>query len=473
MKLKLFLFFIFALSWPTLSLAGYQAYLTGIDDFGVPGIVKIYNIGSDGKIVKLPNTIPIQNRPRGLTLSADSKYLFVANNSVNSISIIDTQTQQVVSTVQKVGPGTFGPTQMTISPDGKTLFTSTYDGKTVVMIDITNILQPKILNNIIIGNINNNRPGDSSKRPYGLTVSPNGKFVYAANLADQSISIIDLNQLAQYSDTKIPPTFTVGKGPWDVKITPDGKKLLVTNSYEASIGTCDVDPNTGVLSNYKAYNEPPDALSPQAMTLSPNGQFAYVVNLSSTHLGPTGDSFGILAVIDLTKIDTPNAFAEIRIGYMPQELFLTADLKTVFILNRGGPQTRTDRLGNTIRYVLPSSLSMIDIPTKVETRTSIDIVKIPDDYPLGFALVPQADIPNPNPNPMPPGPGDNGGDSNNPASGDSGQNKGSNNFLEGHGCTMTHQIQKVFPFASFPFFAVILLFISRKKMGAARIKNER
>jgi YVTN family beta-propeller protein len=50
--------------------------------------------------------IPVGHNPRGLTLSRDGRRLFVANRLEDTISVIDTRTDRVVSTITLAGPKT-------------------------------------------------------------------------------------------------------------------------------------------------------------------------------------------------------------------------------------------------------------------------------------------------------------------------------------------------------------------------------
>jgi YVTN family beta-propeller protein len=50
--------------------------------------------------------IPVGNNPRGLTLSRDGRKLFVANRLDDTISVIDTRTNRVASTIALAGPKT-------------------------------------------------------------------------------------------------------------------------------------------------------------------------------------------------------------------------------------------------------------------------------------------------------------------------------------------------------------------------------
>jgi YVTN family beta-propeller protein len=53
--------------------------------------------------------IPVGHNPRGLTLTPDGRKLFVANRLEDTISVIETRTNRVVSTITLAGPNTVSP----------------------------------------------------------------------------------------------------------------------------------------------------------------------------------------------------------------------------------------------------------------------------------------------------------------------------------------------------------------------------
>ena len=60
-------------------------------------------------------------------------------------------------------------------------------------------------------------------RPNGVAVTPDGKKVYITNISSDDVTVVNV------WDDSIITTIPVGDGPTDVCITPDGKKAYVTN----------------------------------------------------------------------------------------------------------------------------------------------------------------------------------------------------------------------------------------------------
>ena len=82
--------------------------------------------------------------------------------------------------------------------------------------------------------------GDETKaNPYHyghlpeVTVNPDGKTVYVSNGKDGTVSVIDT------ASDKVTATIPVGKRPWNMAITPDGGKLYVANGRSNSVSVID------------------------------------------------------------------------------------------------------------------------------------------------------------------------------------------------------------------------------------------
>ena len=66
-------------------------------------------------------------------------------------------------------------------------------------------------------------------------MSPNGKRVFVVNTQSRTVSVLptDLSTLQAL-------TFTVEKGPVDVKVAPDNRTIVVVNEQSSSLTIADV-----------------------------------------------------------------------------------------------------------------------------------------------------------------------------------------------------------------------------------------
>ena len=65
-------------------------------------------------------TVPVGERPRGITLSHDKKLLYICTSDADHIEVLDLETLQVVKSLPS-GPD---PELFVLSPDGKPCSTS-------------------------------------------------------------------------------------------------------------------------------------------------------------------------------------------------------------------------------------------------------------------------------------------------------------------------------------------------------------
>ena len=71
----------------------------------------------DTATMQVVKTVPVGQRPRGITISHDGKFVYLCASDDDTVQVIDTATLEVVGTLPS-GPD---PELFVLSPDGKTL----------------------------------------------------------------------------------------------------------------------------------------------------------------------------------------------------------------------------------------------------------------------------------------------------------------------------------------------------------------
>src|SRR5215831_9151601 len=82
--------------------------------------------------LEVVKTIKVGQRPRGIGLTKDQKYILVCVGDDDTIEMIDAKTHQIVGALPS-GPD---PEQFAFAPDGKTLYVANEDNNMVTVIDI-------------------------------------------------------------------------------------------------------------------------------------------------------------------------------------------------------------------------------------------------------------------------------------------------------------------------------------------------
>ena len=158
--------------------AGTRAYVTN----WVGRSVSVINTATQKKIADIllsPQDDPLlADHPTGIAANPTSNELYVADTSSDTVSVIDSRTNTVAATIP-VG----------LNPSG-----------------------PK------------------GSMPVRLSVSPDGKLLFVADAGENAIAVVDISarRVLGFIPTQWYPS--------DVKVTPDGRELVVTNGYGTGSG---------------------------------------------------------------------------------------------------------------------------------------------------------------------------------------------------------------------------------------------
>lgn len=112
----------------------------------------------------------------GIGVSPDGRHVYASSVYINEVVKIDTNTLQV--TARALMPNCLGAVRVVPTPlDGGTLVVNCADNGRVLILDAESL---RIVHEIPVGTL-----------PIGITV-PNDRFAYVANMADDTISVIDI-----------------------------------------------------------------------------------------------------------------------------------------------------------------------------------------------------------------------------------------------------------------------------------------
>ena len=100
--------------------------------------VLFYNVAAH----TISDSVPVGDHPNEMALSANGKFLFVANANDNSVSVIDTRKKEVVETLNaalfpNAPPGSTS-NGVALSDDSKTLYIANADNNCLTVFDVTN-----------------------------------------------------------------------------------------------------------------------------------------------------------------------------------------------------------------------------------------------------------------------------------------------------------------------------------------------
>lgn len=171
----------------------------------------------DGETLKLTQTIKVGERPRGIVLSHDDKYLYICASDDDHIEVLDLATQQVVYTLPS-GPD---PELMSLTADGSRLFVANEDDNMVTVIDT---VQRRKIYEIPVG-----------IEPEGIGLSPDGKWLVSTSETTNMAHFINTETL------KIEDNVLVDARPRVAQYTPDGSEVWVSSEIGGTVAVIDAN----------------------------------------------------------------------------------------------------------------------------------------------------------------------------------------------------------------------------------------
>ncbi len=171
------------------------------DEDKVPGHVAVVNLAT-GKIL-----VDIVGRPEteGVEISRDGNQIIVANESDNSLSVLDVRSGELLRNISLSQYGE-RPRGIKLSPDGSVYVTTLeFSGKLLVLND-----RFELIKEVATG-----------KTPYGVSFDRDGKRVFVATNKEKELQVFDAKTWEKIKDI---PT---GDRCWHFTFTPDDQQILL------------------------------------------------------------------------------------------------------------------------------------------------------------------------------------------------------------------------------------------------------
>jgi YVTN family beta-propeller protein len=140
----------------------------------------------DAATGKLVTRIPVEVSPYELVFNKDGSRLFVSNWSSNSVSVIDTAANRVISTI-RVGAN---PNDMAMSADGR-LFVACSNDNTVYVIDAARLTVLERLSTTL------HPMAPEGSTPNALAIDNVRKLLLVANADNNDVAVIDIKDRAR------------------------------------------------------------------------------------------------------------------------------------------------------------------------------------------------------------------------------------------------------------------------------------
>ena len=182
--------------------------------------------------------IPVGKRPRGLRLSPDGRFLYVAlsgspktppgtdeddappaDRSADGIGVVDLAAGSGAGRLVRILSAGRDPETFDVSRDGRRLWVSNEETAEASLVDVDAarvVLRAKV-----------------GQEPEGVTIHPDGNVVYVTNEEDDTLSVLDAETGAAKA------TLAVCARPRAVAFTPDGALGFITCENDSSVAVVD------------------------------------------------------------------------------------------------------------------------------------------------------------------------------------------------------------------------------------------
>jgi PQQ-dependent catabolism-associated beta-propeller protein len=264
---------------------------------------------------KVVGTIKVGQRPRGIAITRDQKYVLVAVGDDDTIQMIDTASNSVVDTLPS-GPD---PELFTDDPSGRLLYVANENDNTVTIIDIERRVR---LGDVEVG-----------VEPEGMGLSPDGKIL---------VNTSETTNMAHFIDTatrQIVANILVDARPRFALFKNDGSELWVSSEIGGTVSI--IDPVKYAVKrriNFAIPGMRQEAIQPVGIAITQDGKTAFVA------LGPANR----IAVIDGA---THQVQKYLLVGQRVWHMAFTPDEKYLFT---------TNGVSNDVSVIDVAALKVID-----------------------------------------------------------------------------------------------------------------
>ena len=251
----------------------------------------------DSDKLEVTNTVKVGQRPRGLAISKDQKYLYICASNDDRIDVMDLNTHQLVDILPS-GPD---PELMVLSPDGNLLYIANEDDNIVTVL---NIQSKKIIKEIPVG-----------VEPEGMGISPDGKTLVNTSETTNMAHFIDT---ATYKNTD---NILVGERPRFAEFSADGQQIWVSAEIGGTIHVIDNAKRKPIKEiSFAIPGIKTEAIQPVGVRLTSDGKWAFVA------LGPASR----VAVVDAKTFEVEKY---LLVGQRVWQLDFDADEKRLYTTN--------------------------------------------------------------------------------------------------------------------------------------------
>ncbi len=272
------------------------AYITGLGDNSLSVIDTATNTVS--------STLAIAGGPRGVAVNSAARTIYVVQENSwvyltapPTATSIDAKTNGIAGTFNLFG---ISPVNAASNPDGTKIYVTDTNSGAVSVIDTKSGAVSYI---------------DTGNYTFGLAVHPDGTRLYLTSESADAVVVVDL------SSNTVTGTIDVGAFPRDVAINAAGTRAYVPNADDNTVSVIDVATGSPTINTVlKVINVG-------------NGPRGAAVNQNGTRLYVTNQDDNTVSVIDTTN-DSDTVIGTIQVGNGPYGIAMHPDGIHLYVVQR-------------------------------------------------------------------------------------------------------------------------------------------
>jgi len=215
----------------------------------------------DTETMEVIETIDVGARPRGILLSKDFTKLYICASDDDTVQVLDLATRKIIDTL----PSGEDPEQFALHPNNKHLYIANEDDDIVTVVDVTT--------KIVLAQI------DVGIEPEGMAVSPDGKW--AVNTSETTSMLHWINTETFEIDKNI----VIGQRPRHVEFSQDSKIAWASAEIGGTVHIIDVDKLEQIHEmSFKVPGVNQDRVQPVGIELTSDGRYAFVALGPANHV---------------------------------------------------------------------------------------------------------------------------------------------------------------------------------------------
>ena len=251
----------------------------------------------DTETQEVIETISVGQRPRGILLSKDFTKLYICASDDDTVQVLDLATRKIVDTL----PSGEDPEQFALHPNNKHLYIANEDDAITTVVDTET---RRVIEQIDVG-----------IEPEGMAVSPDGATV---------ITTSETTNMAHWIDTKTETIYAntlVDARPRHAEFVKDGAELWVSAEIGGSVTVFDSATQAEKAKiHFSITGVHEDRLQPVGFELTPDGKTAFVA------LGPANQ-------VAVVNADTYEVEDYLLVGRRVWHMAFNSDHSLLFTTN--------------------------------------------------------------------------------------------------------------------------------------------